>query len=273
MQVKANFSTSLSIACCMKLALFLCSAVLFADPLNVEMLAHLRTRQYPKHPYDKIIIFSPPRTGSSLTYNFFRFLFEDEQCLSFFHNEFRLDRSVLKTHKIPEIETMIKNGENTLYVVTIRDPLQSSISTYRIRSEPIRDMQKFCENIVRRHVKYFTFIEQMKKAGLPVTIVRYEDIEKGQCDTLLDFIEAHFHLSISEQDIYTLKAGYSRENIYYNIRSLLSFKEALPISGFHGNHVTREGFIPPEQLLFWLKHYFNSVKPLFKKYGYTICEK
>jgi hypothetical protein len=250
------------------LFLILLPLVLIADPLDVETLPHQRTQQYAKLPYEKIVVFSCPRTGSSLTYNVFRFLFEEEKCLSFAHNEFRMDRIVLKTHKIPEIKTLLESKENVLYVVTIRDPIQSSISIFRIRSQPPKDIQRFSKDVVKRQKKYANFIESLQQTGVPLLILKYEDLEKGQCRYLLDTIETHFHLCVSEQDAQTLEAGYSRKNIYDNIRSFSSFKEHLPISGFHGKHVSPNKFIPPPELLHWLDYYFKDAKPLFQKYGY-----
>ena len=244
------------------------SIALFADFLNVETLPRLRTLQYQKNPYDRIVVFSAPRTGSSVVYNVFRFLFEKKKALAFAHNDFRLDRSVLKTHNILKTENLQRRPEKTLYVVTIRDPIQSCLSTYRIRTKPIDDVQALCQFLVGRLVKYFTFIEQLQKSGCAVAILRYEDFEQRPSPFLCDFIESHFHLSISETDRRLLEIGYSRENISANTRSLADFREFLPLSGFHGKHVSSGPWTPPAEALYWINHFCEAAKPLFQKYGY-----
>jgi hypothetical protein len=205
------------------------------------------------------MVFSVPRTGSSLTYNVLRFLFEDEQCLSFAHNDFRLDRLVLKTHKMPEIEILKETGQKILFLITVRDPVQSCISTFRIQPRPVKNMQTFCRKQIERQVNYLEFIENLKAAGYPVLIFRYEDFEKEQSRSLLQFIEEHFSFSVSELDVQTIVQGYSRENIFANIQTLPDFLQMLPISGFHGKHVSITPFTPPEDLLYWLNHYYQEV--------------
>ena len=250
------------------LPLLLIQLTLLAESFNVETLPYLRTREYPKQPYDKIVVFSASRTGSSLVYNIFRFLFEKEEFLSSPHNEFLLSRSVLKTHKIPEIEILKQTKENILYIIPIRDPLQASISIYRIQTGSIKNMQTLCKTLINRQVQYLNYIESLKKAGYSIAIIRYEDVEKDSCHHLFNFITNHFFLSISEQDMQMIKDGYSKENIYANIQLFSDFREVLPLSGFHGKHVSLEKFNPPKELLYWLNYYLEDFKPLFKSYGY-----
>lgn len=266
-QSKIAFFNCFSIKCFFFTLCLLCLE-LAAETLDVETLAQLRTRQYSKQPYDKIVVFSAPRTGSSLIFNVFRFLFEEEDCLGFPHNKFYLNRSVLRTHKVSEIKHMMEKEKNVLYIVTLRDPLQTILSTCRIRSKPIKDMQTFCRKIISKLVEVFTVIKDLENAGLSVVVLKFEEIEKRQCDYLIEFIESHFHLSIEEKDVQTLKAGYSRENIYANICSLRDFEQFLPISGFHGKHISLKPFMANEKLLYWFDYYYSAVKPFFQQYGY-----
>jgi hypothetical protein len=204
-----------------------------------------------------------------LIYNVFRFLFEEEHCLSFPVEEFDLCKSVYKTHRVLTIKAVKEKEENILYVIPVRDPIQATISRCRIRSYPVKNIRTFCKNMINGYVTFFQCVEDLQEAGFPVVILKFEEIEKGQCRYLIDFIQTHFHLSIEEKDAQTLSAGFSRENIYDNIRSFSSFNEFLPISGFRGKHISLEPFIPPDELLYWLNYYSNEVKPLFQKYGYA----
>jgi hypothetical protein len=241
---------------------------LFCDvygALDVETLPTLRTKQYPMGPYGKIMVFSAPRTGSSLIYNVFRFLFENEENLLHRHDEFHPAYSVLKTHRKRDAEKF--QNENVLFIIPIRNPLHAGISTYRIRPTPIDDMEKFCKRTINRQVNHIALAEKMKQAGRNVLFIKYEDFE-GNIDSIFDFIERELSLSISDMDKAIIKSGYSKENIYSCINTLPDFSKYLPISGFHGKHVILEKYTPPESLTYWLNHYLQMANPVFMNYGY-----
>lgn len=233
--------------------------------LNIETLPTLRTNQYSTQPYKKIVVFSAPRTGSSLVYNVFRFLFEDETNLSSYHNEFNQDCFVLKTHKFPELDLL--SEENVLYIITIRNPIDACVSNYRICPRNIKDVKSFAKKVMHKHRDYLMFCERMKDTGRNVIFIKYEDFEDNLA-YLFDFIENHFLISIAEPDKNLIKNGYGKENVFSSIQVLPDFKKSLPVSGFHGKHVTLEKYIPPGNLLYWLNYYLSDVKPVFKKYGY-----
>ena len=77
---------------------------------DVETLPRLRTRRYSIEPYQKIVVFSASRTGSSLTYNVLKFLFEKEKNFRHPHNAFDLGCQVLKTHRYVDMESLRENG-------------------------------------------------------------------------------------------------------------------------------------------------------------------
>src|SRR5690606_9641364 len=103
--------------------------------LDIEQLPKLRAGKYPLHKYQQIVIYSAPRTGSSLLYNVLRFLFEEDQFLNSPHNYFDAQKVVLKTHKNTDLSTLSK--ERILYIVPIRNPMNACISNHRIRTAPI----------------------------------------------------------------------------------------------------------------------------------------
>src|SRR5690242_5117565 len=90
------------------------------EVLNVETLPTLRTQQYSMGPYKKIIICGPERTGSTLVYNVFKYLFEDNDSLFEDHEIQNWNRLVLKTHilNIPQDPTI-------LCVMTLRNPVDA----------------------------------------------------------------------------------------------------------------------------------------------------
>jgi|GEM_PF-2353374 hypothetical protein len=241
-----------------------CHALEFLD---VETLPILRTKQYSMGSHRKVVIFSAPRTGSTLVYNIFRFLFEDHKNFSQSHNVFSQNNLVLKTHRFNQPKTL--RGNNILYVVPIRDPLETSISTYRIRAQLPANLQNWCKWVVHNQVNHLVYAEKRKEAGHDVLFIKYEDFE-GNLDYLIRFIENYFSISISDFDKNTMLVGYSRENVYHNIHGLADFREYLPISGFHGKHVVSEKFPPPDDVLYWLNQYLQEESSLFQKYGYLI---
>ncbi len=239
----------------------------FAEFLDIETLPSLRSERYPLAPYDKVIVISAPRTGSSLTYNVFRFLFEKDVLLSRSHNEWREDRLVLKTHRFQGLEAFL--GENVLYVVTLRHPIAASISNYRIAPHPILNIKKFAERVVLRHRDYITYAEELKQREKTVLFVKYEELE-GNLDYLFTLIEQQLAVSIKDQDKELMTRAYAKKNVSSFIQNLPDFQEYLPISGFHGKHIALEPYTPPKELLYWLDHYVDEIKPLFQPYGYFL---
>ncbi len=234
--------------------------------LDVETLPSLRSKQYSMIPYEKIVIFSSPRTGSSLTYNIFRFLFENDSQIYSNHNNFEINRNVLKTHKYAEADTL-DNIENVLYIFTIRDPFSASVSNYRICPRTITDTRSFVEYLVKRHEEALLYMERKDFEGKKVLKLFYEDFANN-IDAIFAFIEYHFSLTISEEDKQVMRLGYSKENIYRCTERFADFTDFLPISGFHGRHVSLQPYSPPKEFLYWLEKSIDKVKNHFKKYGY-----
>lgn len=243
----------------------LCLASYAYTSFDVETLPSRRTRQYPMGSYDKIAVFSASRTGSSLVYNIFKFLFEDQKHLSDPHNNFNLARSVLKTHRQCDIDLLSKT--NTLYIVPIRNPLHACISNFRIRTHPTIHIQRFCKNRLAKQKNSLLFAEKLKESGCDVVFLRYEDFANNP-HYLISFIEDHFKIDISQADRDLMMMGYDKENIYACTAMLPDFGKYLPISGFHGKHVTLGKYSPPETLLKWLHFYIKDVAPTFRRYGY-----
>jgi hypothetical protein len=232
---------------------------------DIEALPSLRTQRYPMEPYKKIVVFSAPRTGSSLMYNICRFLFEKETHFSHRHDDFDQSSSVLKTHKYADADAL-KEGE-ILYIVPIRNPLDACASTYRIRPFPEQQEQSYCKALVSRQLNHLIFMEKKKEAGAQVAFIKYEDFADN-LDYLFSFIEANCSIRISDIDKAIMKNGYSRENVYSSTHSLPDFGQYLPLSGFHGQHVTLEAYTTPDVVLYWLNYYLEGVKPAYRKHGY-----
>jgi hypothetical protein len=236
------------------------------ENFNIEDLPIYRTGQYSISPYKKIVIFSAPRTGSSLTYNIFRFLFEDNAQIFSRHDSFDANRIVLKTHKISEIDTLL--GEpDILYIVTIRNLRDSAISHYRLFQQEICDNQSFAKYLVSKYEEYLSFFKLMEAAKSNIVYFKYEDFVDN-IPYFFNVIEDLFSISLSQRDKELIKKGYSKENISSEIQGFSNFSEYLPISGFHGEHITPKFYYPPKDFLQSLDTDLKKLDPLLNQYGY-----
>jgi hypothetical protein len=184
-----------------------------------------------------------------------------------YHNIFDLNRNVLRTHKFSDLDAVKK--ENVLYIYTYRNPISASISNFRICTRKITSLKSFAHELANRHINYLKASEKMEAEGKDIQRFRYEDFSDN-IEELLDAIERTFHIAIDLKDKELIKEGYSKASIYANTAHLNSFEEYLPISGFHGCHVSADVYDPPEEFLHWLKIYVDKAKPLFQKYGYFV---
>jgi hypothetical protein len=229
------------------------------------MVTTLRTKQYSAGNYKNIVIFSAPRTGSSLTYNIFRFLFESDSDLLTPHNNFDLDHIVLKTHRFDQLELIDK--KNTLCVFTFRNPINACISHFRVCLHNPIYPRKIAKEFIQKHSKYFLITEKNEKEGQCTLRMKYENFADN-LDYIFDAIEDHFQISIDPLDKALISKSYSKENIQANIENLKEFKEFLPISGFHGTHITPQEYRPSREFFDWLNIYLEDEKAIFQNYGY-----
>ena len=195
------------------------------EPLDVETLAFGREEVYPTLSYEKIIIYSLPRTGSSLVYNLFRYLFEKEEYLSLPHQPFSRQKKVMKTHDQKNVHSL--KSKKTLCVVTTRDPIQSALSLYRVQKNKIQKISDWCQSQMKKQKKFQRKLKKLEKRGYHFFFISYDEIEQG-IPYLLDKIEDQFHITISHADREKLIHGYSRENVAIQTQSLENFQ-----SSFH----------------------------------------
>lgn len=231
---------------------------------DVESLPCRRTKQYQSGSLKNIVVFSAPRTGSSLIYNVFRFLFEDDSHLFADHHDFQHERVVRKTHKFSDLNL---ENDAVLYIFPIRHPISACISNLRICPRPVINYRAFAQRLVKRHSDQLIMYENMHKNVLKPIMLKYEDFT-DDFDYLFDLIEDYFSIEIDFHDKEVIKKGYSKENICLSTNMLMDFNGYLPVSGFHGKHIALEKFAPPDEFLYWLNFYLESNQSLFSDYGY-----
>ena len=140
---------------------------------DVEMLPFYRTKSYATESTKKIIVFSAPRTGSSLVYNVFKFLFEEDSKLLGHHFDSNSDHRVIKIHTLPDVNSM--NKKDTLYVYTFRNPFDAAVSHYRITLRQDIDNKAFTYEVVNCHRKYLLFSNNMEKKKYRLIMLKYEN--------------------------------------------------------------------------------------------------
>ena len=246
---------------------FLLTLSSFAFPhevLDVERLPFLRTKQYAKAPYEKIVIFSGHRTCSSLLYNVFRFLFEEDEFLLLPHAPFYKEKTILKTHGSDHMELL--KGTKFLTVVPLRHPINAAVSMCRFSSQGEIDLKEWAMHRIYHHANVLFFAEKLIEDGQDVLFFKYEECK--ELSKILDQIERWFSIVIAAEDRKTLERGLSKENVLANINSLYDSSEVLPLSGFHGRHIFQGKCGVPDELFFWLDYYYEQLQPIFSRYSY-----
>lgn len=238
------------------------------EKLDVEMLPTLRSKQYLCEQYQKFVVFSAPRTGSSAIYNVFRYLFEDNDKLSDHHNKFDLKRKVLKTHRFVDVGRLVCN-DDVLFIFTLRNPIDACISNYRINTKENLNFKEYAADLMYQQSDYLEFAVGLQSIGKNVLILKFEDFSVN-IDNLIDFIEKQCSISIDSEDKELIRKGYSKENVFLCTKDLADFNEYLPISGYHGNHIKKTNYKPQQEFINWLYYFLDPVKFQFRKQGYFI---
>lgn len=223
--------------------------------LDVETLPGLRTRQYDSGAIEKIIIFSAPRNGSSLVFNVFKYFFEHTDSLLLPHRPDDPSRMVFKTHDCRYFGLCPK--ETSLFIVPIRHPLEAAISHARVGAAASLPDRKRAKELINKQVSRLIEAKNRQLEGFQIVFLPYE-LFANNMNFLLEEIERLFSLSLDERDKKIILQGYSKENIALAVQSLENFKQYLPISGFHGCHISPDALPLSDDLLFWLDVYFSG---------------
>jgi hypothetical protein len=220
-----------------------------------ELLSH-RTRQYVVQSAQEICLNTPQRSGSTLVYNILRFLF-DSQTLSL----------------VPKLHRFDHFAPNTLYICTLRHPVDASLSYYRALSNgrTTSPSKGDLEWIVGQQVQAFQYLEALVARGYPCLFLRYEEFVDN-FDLLFSNIEEKCGIAIDVQDKEFLKKALSKQNVLRYIEKLPSFYEWENDTHWHGFHIDR-GELPQGNLLL-LKGVVMDLlvehSELFRRWGYQL---
>ncbi len=230
--------------------------------VDINAQISLRTQQYSTGSYEKIIVSSPPRTGSTLVFNVLRFLFEDQAVFDqSTYNKKISNAKVEKTH------TISYPKENQFVFIPIRNPIDACYSNYRIFHKD-RHILEVLEEITEPYIQSLIFIESLNKYP-NVVCIKYEDF-LDNFDYLFDLIEKIFSITIHDYDKNLIAHALSKENVLANIQQYPSFNEYHPATHLHGEHIDLK--VTPQKAQDRIKARIREkLKPyeeVLKKWGY-----
>jgi hypothetical protein len=243
------------------LVVYICSSSLAAASLDLESLPSLRKKQYQLTGDDKFIIYSPARTGSTLLFEFFRFLFEDIHSLNAYCYGLENPKKVVyKIHSCNEQELIEKASPGYL-VVPIRDFPSSVVSMYKAvlnDNRHVTDYHSFIEDLFREYVSIYTTAEKLQNNGIKIIKLDY-DLFSKDLDYIFDTLSKELKVDIDVNDKRILKDALSKENVQKQTANLPTFGEHLPLSGFHGFHISCDSPVPLE-LLYSIESFLQEHK-------------
>ena len=183
-------------------------------------------------PNDRILLYTPSRTGSTFVYNVLNYLCED---ILWIPNQFE-DKRVQKTHypdKNGVLQRLLSEGRNVILIVTVRNPIDSTLSLCNI-------LDVSYKNGAIHYAKYIAkeFVG-IKKSIVPSTILRYEHFNNN-FPYLFNKIEELLKVEIPDNVKKEVSTIFSREAMKSIADALGSFDKVDPLTQLHGNHVDKE---------------------------------
>jgi len=179
----------------------------------------------------RIVVSSPPRTGSTLVYNILQYLFEDRSCL--FSDQ---GKRVKKMHTL---RPLLKEKEtlHQLYLFCpLRDPMSQFASLLRIGKVPCGDFQKVEKKFKHYLKESFHFLRHGRRFP-HFSLLLYETFGKD-FSSIFCAIEKEFCIEIEEKDRDHIRSIFSKEALKIIADGMDTFEEADPITGIHGLHIS-----------------------------------
>ena len=197
-----------------------------------------------------VILFTPPRTGSTLVFNVLT----------------ELVRFTTKTHEIMDLV----GSEKT--VVCVRDPLDWGASFGRVTRDLSRkdiaegallDKDAIDNLILPNIKKYNSMLDEVCGASNNILILQYEHIYKSY-ETMFNAFESFLDIKISEEKRSFISSSIDIKAVEKIMKKYASFSEGDSITGVHGNHIFtgREGsykdIITPSLLEYYKKRIIET---------------
>jgi hypothetical protein len=217
---------------------------------------------------DQVVVLSPRRAGSTLTYMIFQYLFEDtlEVRESF-------SKKIVKTHNVKTCSSYYDTHPNTYLVIPIRNPRETFLSKLKALDslKLLPSQEKFINQLLSSHIKehleIWDFIQKHQKKKL--LLLRYEDFHSDLAK-LLTIIENNFEISLSDEEKHKIYTLFSKEAILEVCKQYPHFAKQDPITGLHGQHIQKsnvqlEDYVSSDML----EQVNNELKGILHMYGYN----
>lgn len=166
--------------------------------------------------YKNIIQFSPIRTGSTFVYNIIKTIFKN--------------KNIKKTHKL-------NYKANNLYIITIRHPYNSIISSILRYSDNI-DIQTLKKHINEYLTNGGTCIANNNLNKRNIIVFYYEDFFNN-IDNIFNKIENRLKIKINVQIKDKLKSITNIDNVIKLTSKYENFSKYDKNTHYHGNHISQ----------------------------------
>lgn len=232
--------------------------------LDLENLPKLRTKQYDLK-CEEVFVFTPYRTGSTLLYNFCRFLFENEDYLEKNHTQDNNLGIVKKTHEINDLST--GTSSNFVIFTILRHPKESCQSWLRVNKPSPEHSEIWISSYFANYIEILNTLKELISNNQNVTIFNYDTITS---DYSLFFKKIHekFNVNIDLSDQAVLIKGLEKKNVFNNTLKVSDFSDYLVSSGFHGNHVALDKYEISDEINLMIDEQFSKYQDLFKEFGF-----
>jgi len=203
--------------------------------------------------FEKIIILSPNRTGSTLLFMIFQYLFEDTLADHESYN-----KKVVKSHGLGGGPLYLFNDPKTYFVVPIRNPLDAFASFIKA-SETFNENEAIIllNTIEKSYLDFAKTLDKIEKGHL--LFFKYEDFHRN-FSTIFNELESEFQLLMPSEEKEKINQFFSRESMITFIKKFSSFEKRDSIIGIHGKHISSD-FRPLEEI--FSKEFMEIVSSFF----------
>ncbi|MEX0961458.1 MAG: hypothetical protein WDZ28_01210 [Simkaniaceae bacterium] len=176
----------------------------------------------------RILLLTPPRTGSTLIYNVLTYLFED---INFSHLSYNFNQKiVVKSHK----EGVALKNYDCFFISIKRSPLDMFHSISRARRIPINIQNIKKLERVSNAKPIYNYLS--KKPPRKVLFLAYEKFV-DDIDYLFDELECFFSIEIPLEMRIKIEELFSKEEMLKIQNQYKDFSQYDLVTGVHGNHI------------------------------------
>ncbi len=212
--------------------------------------------------FEKVIVLSPPRVGSTLVYMIFQYLFEDTLGD---HTSFA--KRVIKSHGQRDLLSYIRENTNLVVVIPIRHPIDAFYSAYKfwnVKGE--QGIFTLLRDIEASYLEIKESIKHLEKKK--ICLLRYEEFS-ANFECIFKKLSRDFKIEVPIGEKEKINQLFNKKAVLKYASAFESFHEYNPITGVHGDHISLDNrpmseVFPPEIL----KKINQTLLPIGALFGY-----